>query len=180
MFIPDPTFFHPGSRIRTVSIPDPGSPSKNLSILTPKKWFLSSRKYDPGCSSRIPDPGSGCWLLPIPDPGVKKAPDPGSGSATLGIRHWFRQDGLPFLFEKSMDQAGQRNRTLILCSGSGSASFLASRSWIRNTVLIRQNDHGPQKKFFELHVPYIKNQSRLETENFVLLQNILMHAFSLF
>ena len=54
--IPDPTFFHPGSRIRTVSIPDPGSASKNLSILTPKKqkkWFLSSRKYDPGCSSRI-------------------------------------------------------------------------------------------------------------------------------
>ncbi len=30
MFIPDPTFFHPGSRIRTVSIPDPGSSSKNL------------------------------------------------------------------------------------------------------------------------------------------------------
>jgi hypothetical protein len=43
--IPDPTFFHPRSRIRTVSIPDPGSSSKNLSILTPKKakkWFLSS------------------------------------------------------------------------------------------------------------------------------------------
>jgi hypothetical protein len=36
MFIPDLTFFHHGSRIRTVSIPDPGS-SKNLSILTPKK-----------------------------------------------------------------------------------------------------------------------------------------------
>jgi hypothetical protein len=35
--IPDPTFFHPGSRIRTVSIPDPRSASKNLSILTPKK-----------------------------------------------------------------------------------------------------------------------------------------------
>jgi hypothetical protein len=34
--IPDSTFFHPGSRIRTVSIPDPGSASKNLSILTPK------------------------------------------------------------------------------------------------------------------------------------------------
>jgi hypothetical protein len=67
---------YPGSRIRTVSIPDPrsrvpdpGSSSKNLSILTPKKakkWFLSSIKYDPGCSSRIPDPG------------VKKAPNPGS------------------------------------------------------------------------------------------------------
>ncbi len=57
MFIPDPTFFHPGSRIRTVSIPDPGSSSKNLSILTlkkaKKKWFQSTKKYEPGCSSRI-------------------------------------------------------------------------------------------------------------------------------
>jgi hypothetical protein len=30
MFIPDPTFFHPGSQIRTVSIPDPGSGSRIL------------------------------------------------------------------------------------------------------------------------------------------------------
>jgi hypothetical protein len=77
--IPDPTFFHPGSRIRTVCIPDPGSTAKNLSILTqkkPKKWFLSSRKYDPGCSSRI----RMLTFYPsrIPDPGIKKAPDPGS------------------------------------------------------------------------------------------------------
>jgi hypothetical protein len=69
MFIPDPTFFYPRSDL---SIPDTGSASKNLSILT-KKWFLSSRKYDPDCSSRIPDPGSR----------GKKAPDPGSGSTTL-------------------------------------------------------------------------------------------------
>jgi hypothetical protein len=56
MFISDPgSDFFP-SQIRTVSIPDPGSASKNLSILTPKKpkkWFLSSRKYNPGRSSRI-------------------------------------------------------------------------------------------------------------------------------
>jgi hypothetical protein len=39
-FIPDPNFFHPGSAL------------KNLGILT-QKLFLSSRKYDPGCSSRI-------------------------------------------------------------------------------------------------------------------------------
>ncbi len=85
--IPDPTFFHPGSRIRTVSIPDPGSASKNLGVLTPqkktKKWFLSSRKYDLGCSSRI----RMLTFYPsrIPDPGVKRAPDPGSGFATLDV-----------------------------------------------------------------------------------------------
>ncbi len=36
----------------------------------------------------IPDPGSRIWMLTFyPDPGVKKAPDPGSGSATLGLGH---------------------------------------------------------------------------------------------
>jgi hypothetical protein len=50
---PGSKFFHPGSRV--TKIPDPGSASKNLSVFNPK-IFLSSRKYDPGCSSRIPDP----------------------------------------------------------------------------------------------------------------------------
>jgi hypothetical protein len=38
-----------------------------------------------GLGSRIRDPGSGKNLFRIPDSGprVKKAPDPGSGSATL-------------------------------------------------------------------------------------------------
>ncbi len=82
---------YPGSRIRLFSIPDPNClhPGswiriKEFNYFNPKKtkkWVLSSRKYDPGCSSRIPDPGAD--FLPIPDPGVKKAPDPGSGSATL-------------------------------------------------------------------------------------------------
>jgi hypothetical protein len=89
MCIPDPgSDFFP-SRIRTVSIPDPGSSSKNLSILTPKKakkWFLSSKKYDLGCSSRIPDPDADFLPSRIPDPGGKKAPNPGSGSATLQRR----------------------------------------------------------------------------------------------
>ncbi len=54
---PDPgsEFFPSGSRIQGQKIPDPGSgsTSKNLSIFQPKKLFLSSRKYDPGCLSRI-------------------------------------------------------------------------------------------------------------------------------
>jgi hypothetical protein len=33
----------------------------------------------------IRDPGSGKNLFRIPDPGVKKAPDPGNGSATLTL-----------------------------------------------------------------------------------------------
>jgi hypothetical protein len=36
-----------------------------------------------GLGSGIRDPGSGKNLFRIPDPRVKKAPDPGSGSATL-------------------------------------------------------------------------------------------------
>jgi len=36
-----------------------------------------------GLGSGIRDPGSGKNLFRIPDPGVKKAPDPESGSATL-------------------------------------------------------------------------------------------------
>jgi hypothetical protein len=49
---------------------------------------------DPGCSSRIPDPDSD--FLPIPDPGIKKALDPGSririrNTATI-CRLYFRDD----------------------------------------------------------------------------------------
>ena len=47
-----------------------------------QKFSLSSQKYGVG----IRDPRSGIRknLFRIPDPEVKKAPDPGSGSATLG------------------------------------------------------------------------------------------------
>ncbi len=67
--IPDPNFFHPGSRIRI----------KKFKYFNPKNWFPSSGKYDTACSFRIPDP----VILPIPDPGVEKAPATRSGSATL-------------------------------------------------------------------------------------------------
>ncbi len=57
--IPDPIFFHPGSRIRM----------KEFKYFNPEKWFQCSRKYDPGCSSRIPDQVPD--FLPIPDPGFR-------------------------------------------------------------------------------------------------------------
>jgi hypothetical protein len=37
---------------------------QRIDVFQPEKWFLSSRKYDPGCSSRIPVPD----FIPIPDP----------------------------------------------------------------------------------------------------------------
>jgi hypothetical protein len=91
----DPTFFHLGSRIRTVSIPDPGSrildPHQRIKYFNPQKskqWFLSSKKFDPGCSSRIPDPDADFLPSWITGPGGQKGtqspiPDPGSGSAAL-------------------------------------------------------------------------------------------------
>ncbi len=64
--IPDPNFFHPGSRICI----------KKFKYFNPKNWFLSSQKYDPGCSPRIRI----LFFYPsqISDPGVKKhrIPDP--------------------------------------------------------------------------------------------------------
>ncbi len=88
IFIPDPgaKFFHPGSRIRI----------KEFKYLNPKIWFLSTRKWASGCSSRIwiPDPDPDPDLLPIPDPGVKKAPDP---------QYWF----LRFPFRNSDQRGGK-------------------------------------------------------------------------
>jgi hypothetical protein len=47
-FIPDPNVFHPGSEFFPSLIR-----IKEFQYFTPKIDFLSSRKYDPGCSSRI-------------------------------------------------------------------------------------------------------------------------------
>jgi hypothetical protein len=47
--------------------------------------------------SGIRDPGSGKNLFRIPDPGVKKAPDPGSGSATLILGLGARWEAAYFL-----------------------------------------------------------------------------------
>ncbi len=57
-----------------------GQFSKNYRTFYPKKLSLSCQKYGSG----IRDPRSGKNLFRIPDPGVKKASDP--GSATLITR----------------------------------------------------------------------------------------------
>jgi hypothetical protein len=68
--IPDPNFFHPGSRVK--KIPDPGSAPKNLSIFNPKNCFKA-------LGNMIRD------VHPVfQDPGVKKALDPGSAHWSYG------------------------------------------------------------------------------------------------
>jgi hypothetical protein len=47
--------------------------------------ILISRNYDPGLTSRIIFHLYHLDFLPIPDPGVKKAPDPGSGTLATAI-----------------------------------------------------------------------------------------------
>jgi len=69
--IPDPNFSHPGSRIRI----------KEFNYSNQKNCLKAL-----GNMIRFVHPGSGSRFVTIPDPGVKKAPDPGSGFATLVLR----------------------------------------------------------------------------------------------
>jgi len=55
-----------------------GQFSKNYRTLNPKIVTKLSK-------IRVWDPGSGKNLFRIPDPGVKKAPDPGSATLLAGI-----------------------------------------------------------------------------------------------
>ncbi len=74
--IQDPNLLHPGSRIRI----------KEIKYSYPKKWFLSTQKYDPGCLSRIRILDPDRDFLPIPDPGSK-------GQKGIGSRIRIRNTG---------------------------------------------------------------------------------------
>ncbi len=78
--IPDPNFFHPGSRIHI----------KEFKYFNPKNCILSSRKYDPGCSSRIRI----LVFLPIPDPGSR---DQNGTGSRIRIRNTVRHPGCAYL-----------------------------------------------------------------------------------
>ncbi len=82
----DPNFSipDPGTRVKKIPNPGSGSAPKNvifLKVLHPKTVSMLLEKLS-GMS--IPDPD----FLPVPGPGVKKAPDPGSGGfASLPKKH---------------------------------------------------------------------------------------------
>jgi hypothetical protein len=66
-------------------------------------WFLSSRKYDPGCSSRIPDPDAD--FLPIPDPGSRGQKGTGSRIRIRNTGHFNADPDLAFHFDADLDRA---------------------------------------------------------------------------
>jgi hypothetical protein len=74
---------YPGSGIRIFPILDPGSRVKEdsrIRIRIKEFKYFNPKTASKLSSCRIPDPVHD--FLPIPDPVVKKAPDPGSGSPT--------------------------------------------------------------------------------------------------
>ncbi len=104
--IPDPGLWiqifpilDPWSRIQIFSIPDPGSRIriKEFKYFNKKKWFLSSQIYDSGFPPRIRMSDLDPDFLPIPDPdpvsqipnpGVKKAPEPWYRIPDPDSKHW--------------------------------------------------------------------------------------------
>jgi hypothetical protein len=128
---------YPGSRIRLFSIPGPGSelsPSRNriqeFKYFNPKKMVLSSRKYDPGCSSRIPDPDAD--FLPIPDPGVKKAPDPdpqhccARGSWSQELWSLLRERAPPGSTDRGLRGTKEKKKKRSQCYPRGASSLSSS------------------------------------------------------
>jgi hypothetical protein len=67
------------SRIRIFSIPDPRIRIIEFKYLNPNKWFINSRIYDPGPSSRIR------IFYPIPDPGCRGQKGTGSWIRNTGF-----------------------------------------------------------------------------------------------
>ncbi len=90
----------------------------------------------------VRDPGSGKDILRIPDPGVKKAPDPGSWSATLFTRkpQWLISSArMQVMFTVPVSCCGSGSFLCVNCqsksygtvSGCGPESFL--QIWTPNT-----------------------------------------------
>ncbi len=152
--IPDPgsKFFaswipDPGSEFLSSRILDPGCALKNLSILTKKKWFLSSQKYDPSFWSRIRIPDLDPDFLPIPDPDLDprsriqgskrhRIPNPGSwiwicnigdfgfAQAVGGSVGYWLLTGAAVLTTHSMDQLSEA----FMCKKEFSVYFIFTLS----------------------------------------------------
>ncbi len=97
MLIPDPgSDFFP-SRIRTVSIPDPWSSSKEFRYFNPPKKQKKNGFEAQKNMIRVVHPGSGCWLSPIPDPGSRGQKGTQSRIPDPDPQHWWKLTTLSVL-----------------------------------------------------------------------------------
>jgi hypothetical protein len=102
-----------------------------------------------GLGSGIRDPRSGKNLFRIPDPGVKKAPDPGSGSATLEATEKFKNLPQRFFRPRSLSmhviQVGwPRNGYLVILRNTKLDEIFAEFrgiSWSRSTMERKATSH---------------------------------------
>ncbi len=115
-----------------------GQFSKNKKTL-PENLSLSSQKY----GFRIRDPGSGKNLFWIPDPGprVKKAQDPGSGSATPvfrphGSRSVSTRYGSGFFYHQIVRKT--LNPTVLFCD------FFMTYLSLKNDVNVASKSNKPK------------------------------------
>jgi hypothetical protein len=167
--IPDP-----GSELSPSRIQDPGSSSssKNLSILTPKKakkWFLSSKKYDPGCS-RIPDPDADFLPSQIPDTGSRGQKSTQSRIPDPDPQHWFSGILTIEFFEKELfnklHYVGNFLDTSIITINV--PLFKKLRDIIFLTSKLRgQKSLGPLKMSLEMAHKVIVPQQKIRSQSFL-------------
>jgi hypothetical protein len=111
MFIPDPNVFHPGSRVIRILDPGSGFTSKLFKYFNPK---IVSKLSEIWSGMFIPDPDLDFFTHSgslIQDPGVEKAPDPGSATlkkSTVLIVHlwWFGVYSCFFQYGTAGEQQG--------------------------------------------------------------------------
>ncbi len=122
MFIPDPTFFHPGSRIRI----------KEFKYFNPKKTKKMVSKLEKIWSGLfIPDPDAD--FLPIPDPGSRGQKGTGSRIRICNTVLWFSLQRA-ILENISTHILYVYSSVLLFCNGKQCTKL--SRKWLNSTKIL--------------------------------------------
>ncbi len=83
-------------------------------------------------------------FLPIPDPGVKKAPDPGSGSATLILSLGFYTTNFPSMTDEGGKGKGEKKEQKDRVVNPGNKKFP-----VRRRITVFGSRLRKESKYFE-------------------------------
>jgi hypothetical protein len=177
---------YPGSWISSFSIPDPGSeffPSrisiKEFQFSNPKKLYLSIRLSEIWSGLFFPDPDP--EFLPIPDPGSmgEKAPDLGSGSATLlasvGLRYFLKKRSKIYCSEDPNHFGSVPMRNGYHAVIGVETNFLLKITWINTYSLVDKEKYGIFLTFKQKTFSLLFNVRK--TRNFLLYGVIVKSVF---